>query len=222
MSRATHWKSSLGTLGLLLAATAWPSLAAERPNLQGKWILNDTLTASLSARDRDQGEALGALEGSIPGSTTRRTSPVGPGPVEGPPIGGPTAGDDPLGPPIPATEGRSAPKAPPFSVTALNELTISQTDSEITITDKEGKTRVLKPGGSKVRDETAPGGPADVRTSWQKDGTLLVKVRSQSGQDITESYVISNDRKHLYLTLVLEGDVLRRGLKIRRAYDPAK
>jgi hypothetical protein len=203
-------------LGLLLLG------AAERPNLQGKWILNENLTASLSARDREQGEIPGALEGSIPGSATRRP-PLGggPGPVEGPPIGGPTAGDDPLGPPVPATEGR-APKAPPFSLTAFNELTIHQTDGEITITDKEGKTRVLKPDGSKVRDEKAPGGPTDVRASWQKDGTLLVKVRSQNGPDVTESYVISNDRKHLYLTLVLEGDVLHRGFKVRRAYDPAK
>ncbi len=222
MSRATHWKNFLGTLGLLLGAAVLPVLAAERPNLQGKWVLNENLTASLSARDREQGELPGALEGSsIPGASARRPPLGGPAPTEGPPIGGPTAGDDPLGPPVPATEGR-APKDPPFSLTALNELTITQVDGEITLTDKEGKTRVLKPDGSKVRDEKAPGGSAEVRTSWQKDGTLLVKVRSQSGPDVTESYVISNDRKHLYLTLVLEGDVLHRGFKIRRAYDPAK
>jgi hypothetical protein len=105
---------------------------------------------------------------------------------------------------------------------ALEELTITQTGSEVTITDKEGRTRVLKTDGSKVMEERGPGGPAEVRASWEKDGTLVVKVKPEEGPKRTESFIVSNDGKHLYVTLTLEGDGRRPERKIRRAYDPAK
>jgi hypothetical protein len=48
-----------------------------------------------------------------------------------------------------------------------------------------------------------------------------VKVLPTKGARETESYVISNDRKHLYLTVVIDSDGLRPPLKILRAYQPA-
>lgn len=105
---------------------------------------------------------------------------------------------------------------------ALNELTITQKEGEVTITDKEGRTRVLKTDGSKIMDDHGPRGPAEVRASWEKDGTLVVKVKPEEGPKRTESFVVSNDGKHLYVTTILEGDGQRPERKFRRAYDPAK
>jgi hypothetical protein len=41
------------------------------------------------------------------------------------------------------------------------------------------------------------------------------------GPQRTESYVVSDDGKHLYLTVTMEGFGGRPAFKIRRAYDPA-
>ena len=63
------------------------------------------------------------------------------------------------------------------------------------------------------------GGPVELRASWDKDGILTVETRPDKGPKRTESYLVSNDGKHLYVTLVVE----RNGheMKIRRAYDSA-
>ncbi len=104
---------------------------------------------------------------------------------------------------------------------ALDELTITQQGDQVTITNKEGQTRVLKTDGSKIRDEKSPGGPAELRASWDKNGFLVVEVKPDQGPKRTESYIVSNDGEHLYLTLTLEGDGRRPEIKLRRAYDPA-
>lgn len=105
---------------------------------------------------------------------------------------------------------------------ALTELTIAQRNGEVTITDKEGHARLLKTDGTKVLEEKGPGGPAEIRSNWEKDGTLTVKVKSERGPKRTETYVVSNDGKHLYVTTLLEGDGQRPERKFRRAYDPAE
>lgn len=110
---------------------------------------------------------------------------------------------------------------------ALQELIIIiqkniQKNGEVTITDKEGHSRVLKTDGSKMREENGPDGPAEVRANWEKDGTLTVKVKPEQGPKRTESYVVSNDGKHLYVTTTMEGDGQRPERKFRRAYDPAE
>ena len=110
---------------------------------------------------------------------------------------------------------------PRAALAALDELTITQQGDQVTITDKEGHTRVLKTDGSKIRDDKAPGGPAELRASWDKNGILTVEVKPDKGPKHTESYIVSNDGQHLYLTLTLEGDGRRPEMKIRRAYDPA-
>lgn len=194
---------------LVLAAAVLPALAAERPNLQGKWKLNEDLTARMRESDRPQGGRRGGF-GPPPGG--------GPGGQRG--GRGPRGGGFPGGPP-PDGSG-SGPGGPPPFLEALEELTITQKDGEVTITDKEGRTRVLKTDGSKRTEENGPGGPAEVRANWEKDGTLTVKVKPEEGPKRTESYVVSNDGKYLYVTTILEASGQRPERKIRRAYDPAE
>lgn len=197
------------TLGLLTMAAALPILAAgstepQRPNLQGTWKLNEDLTARMRESDRSQGGFEGFHGGmGRPGGR-----------------GGRRGGGFPGGPPGDGPEGGRRPGGPPPSMAALEELTIVQTSDSLTITDNEGHSRVLETDGSKQRDEQAPGGPVELRASWEKDGTLVVKIKPDQGRARTESYVVSNDGEHLYVTLALEGDGRRSSFKIRRAYDP--
>ena len=58
-----------------------------------------------------------------------------------------------------------------------------------------------------------------MQASWDQDGGLVVQVKPDKGPKRTESYIVSNDGKHLYIVLTLEGE--RGTRKIRRAYDPA-
>ncbi|HEV2853684.1 MAG TPA: hypothetical protein VHC97_12850 [Thermoanaerobaculia bacterium] len=200
---------------LTLAAAVLPALAVtpQRPNLQGKWKLNEDLTARLRERESERPE--GGFRGGFgppPGEPDRL--PGGPGV--------PGGGGFPVEPPPGVLEKDRRPEGPPPNLEALNELTITQKDGEVTVTDKEGQPRVLKTDGAKVREEKGPDGPAEVRARWEKDGTLTVKVRPDKGPNRTESYVISNDRKHLYVTTTIDGEGIGRELRIRRAYDLAE
>lgn len=195
------WRQVILALVCLLGAA--PFLLAdtpERPSLQGTWKLNEDITARMMEGLRHEG-GLGPRGERGPGG------PGGPG-------GGPDG------------RGRTAP--PPFRrdggmrtrFEALDELTITETPTAVTITGKDGHPRVLKTDGSKVRDESLPDGPGQVRARWEK-GALVVEVKPDKGPRRTESYLVSNDRKHLYLTLTMEPDDRTPEMKVRRAYDPA-
>ena len=148
----------------------------------------------------------------------RRGGGGGPGGM-GRRCGGRRGGGFPGGPP--PEEGTGDSGGPRAFLAALDELSITQQGDQVTITNKEGRTRVLKTDGSKIRDDKAPGGPAELRASWDRNGILTVEVKPDKGPKRTESYIVSNDGEHLYLTLTLEGDGRRPEIKIRRAYDPA-
>jgi hypothetical protein len=96
----------------------------------------------------------------------------------------------------------------------LDELTIVQKDGEVTITDLGGQSRVLKPGGKKVKVE-GPRGKETVRASWN-DGSLVVKIKPEKGPSRTETWTPSNDGKRLFLTLSMSGGP---PVPMRRAYD---
>lgn len=107
---------------------------------------------------------------------------------------------------------------PPPSLRHLDEMTIAQTAETLTITDKAGHQRDLRPNGRKVRDEGAPQGPETLKAYWSKQGNLIVEVTPEKGPRRTETYQISNDRKHLFLTISVEGP---EEVRVRRVYDPA-
>jgi hypothetical protein len=204
-------------LGILAVASALPLFAAgsaapKRPSLQGTWKLNEDMTARMRENDRQQG---GGVHGGWGGGMGR------PG---GFPRGGGREGGYPGGPPGGGERGEGGDRrvsGPRAAMAALAELTITQKDGEVTITDKDGHARVLKTDRSKVRDEKAPGGPAELRANWEKDGSLTVQVTPDEGPQRTESYLVSDDGKHLYLTVTMEGFGDRPAFKIHRAYDPA-
>lgn len=191
-------------LVLILAILALPGVASSArdaretpppPDLSGTWRFNDEVTWRMmqGMREREAGPRGGM-----------RGRPGGGAP---PPDGAGAEG----GPRRP----RVAPVEPPAFLADLDEVTITQQDGAVTITDGSGRSRVLWTDGRKMRDESGPGGPATVRASW-KDGSLVVKVKPEKGPGRTESWLVSNDRKRLFLTLTLEKGP---PLPMRRAYD---
>lgn len=199
----------VGVVGLwsamaLLALPGWCA-EARRPSLQGAWKLNPDLTARLAKgqqeREREEGGA-GDAKGRHPSGV--------------PGVGGP---QDDMGlgvDPAAAAKGRDRDQAESQAalLASLDLLTIVQQAGQVTITDMHGHSRILKTDGSKVRDAVAPGGPEQLRASWDKDDGLLVEVKPDKGARHTESYIVSNDGKHLYLTLTTD-----RNRQVLRAYD---
>lgn len=201
-------RPALWTVGLLALAVLLPgaSGAGERPavpDLSGTWKLNDEVTWRMlqGMREREHGPG--------PGRGGPMGRPGGGGPRGGGGEGQPPGG----GPGRPGGHGGFRGAQLP-SLEALDELTISQHDGTVTITDAGGRARVLRTDGKKTRD-TGPQGPETVRAKW-KDGALVVKIKPEQGSKRTESWVITNDRKRLFLTLeIADGPPM----PIRRAYD---
>jgi hypothetical protein len=199
------WWALWGAL-LLQPAVAGRCAEAREPHLQGTWLLNPDLTARLS-KDQE------AQEGDDPsggGKGDQHRPGLG---AVGPLGGGRDAMD--VGAWSPARERRDA-EARREVVASLDSLTIVQQAGQVTITDQTGHARVLKTDGSKLRDQGA-GGAAQLRASWDRDGSLVVEVRPDKGTRRTESYVVSNDGKHLYLSVTIAGQ----RSQILRAYDAA-
>jgi len=186
---------------------AGPALAAsQRQDLHGTWRLNEDLTARMK---ESQGQEARPERRRMDGGTGRR----GPGdPGAGLPGGLPGGGDFEEPP-----EKLQRESAPPLA--AINEVTIEQAADKVTITDGHGHKRVLWTDNRKARDEQAPGGPAQVRAKWDDDGSLVVEVTPAKGPRRTENWLVSNDRKLLYLTVEMEGG--RPGSRIRRAFSAA-
>lgn len=193
---------ALSAVAVLFSAAASDPAPSQHPSLQGTWNLNEDLTARMRQDDAAQGGTPGGSHG---GGMGRH------GGGGGRRRGGPS--------PEATPGGDSAQQTPPPSFAALDVLTITQQGDQVTVADKDGNTRVLKTDNHKVRDEKAAGGPVELKAGWDKDGILTVEIKPDKGAKRTESYLVSNDGKHLYVTLVIE----RNGhdMKIRRAYDPA-
>lgn len=191
-------------LALLLAQPGWCA-EARRPNLQGTWKLNPDLTARLAKGQQEREQA----EGGAGGASGRHPSSV-------PGVGGPQD-DIGLGAnPAATAKGRDQVQVQAGLLQSLDVLTITQQAGQVTITDGNGHSRSLKTDGSKVRDAAAPDGPAQLRASWEKDDGLLIDVKPDKGPRYTESFIVSNDGKHLYLTLTTD-----RNSQVLRAYDLA-
>jgi len=200
----------LGLLALAGVATllrAADKAAPQHPSLAGTWALNEDMTARMREDDQQKAPRANGYGGGM-----GRHGGGGPRGGGGFPGGGPEAGFG-----IPDEERREPGERPNFA--ALDKLTIAQSGNQVTITDQQGHARVFRADGSKVRDDKAFGGPAEVQASWDKEGGLVVQVNPNKGPKRTESYIVANDGKHLYIILILEGE--RGTHKIRRAYDPA-
>jgi hypothetical protein len=195
---------------LFLASAVSASAATPRPRLEGAWKLNPELTARLS-KDQQQGDGQAADDSAKhrhPNGTAS-TGPLGNTSPGGSFGRAPEPEDNALG----AGGMAPLPKRDPSRseiMAALDRLVIAQQEGQVTIIDRGGRPRILKTNGTKIRDEASPNGPAWLRASWDRDDALVVEVRPATGSKRTETYVVSNDHKHLYVTVVtgMESPVL--------------
>ncbi len=184
-------------LALLLPAigAAAARTEAPAPDLSGTWAFNEDYTARLMESARARQPAFRLRGGRPPGDgmpPPRDGRGVGPREFRG----GPSQVLEVLG----------------------DELTITQSGSELTIVDGE-RSRILRTDGKKSRDESAPGGPQTARVHWQ-DGALVVEVTPEKGPKRVESWQISEDGKRIFVTVTPKG----RGappIALRRVYDRA-
>lgn len=201
-----------GWCGAVLLSAALPAQGAEpeRPQLHGTWLLNPELTARLSKDQENDPRAGGGKGDRHGGQGLGNMGPIGGG-EDHSATGAPGITDG----WSPARERHEA-ELRREAVASLDSLTIVQQADQVTITDQAGHARVLKTDGSKIRDQ-GPAGPAQLRARWDRDGSLVVDVKPDKGIRRTESYVVSNDGKHLYLTVTITGQYG----EVLRAYDAA-
>jgi hypothetical protein len=210
--------SAAAVLSALAIAPPSPALAAaaRRPNLQGSWSFNAYLTAQIAQHQQEDKRGAGSQ-----GARGPRRGGGGGGEGGGGPRGSrrPDAGEASAGgaETTAAVEG-GAQERPAGE--ALDVLTITQEGEQITITDQRGHARVVKADGRKVRGEPAPGRAVEQKASWDEEGALRVEIKADKGERRTESYLVSNDGKHLYLT-VTGGRGAGPGRETIRAYDRA-
>lgn len=135
-------------------------------------------------------------------------------PAEGtpPPPGGPGQGGPRRGDPL-----RRSPMAATIHtmIERGDFLTVRQSPTEV-VFDYGTSRRSFTPGQHSV--VSAEGGVGDQNVGWYHK-TFVIKVKPQNGPEVTESYALSPDGKHLLETLDIASSELPAEV-IKRVYDP--
>jgi len=192
-----------------------PSPAAEA-SLSGRWRFNPEQSddARQKMREAREGERSGGFGGGGGGGRPRG-GPGGGGGYGGPGggmgghRGGGVGGGD-------RGAGREGAREAMRSVfEAPQEMSITQTATEIAVLEKDGRLRTLHPDGKKYKDAAA----TEVRTRWENDH-LVVESSRQEGPKITETFDIGGTPRQLVVTVRFEGS-FSGPVTIRRVYDQA-
>ena len=201
----------------LAAAAAGPAQgpppspeAAEHASLSGRWRLNPE--QSEDARKKVN-EAMAGRQagGSGPGGGGAGGGHRGGGGYGGGRGGGRMGGG--------GGGGARPPADSPDTLSSLlegpAEMTITHTEAEIAVLEKDGRLRTLHPDGQKYKTDTG----GEVKTRWD-NGHLIVETKRDRGPSVTETLGLSADRKQLVVILRLEGRSFG-PVTVRRVYDVA-
>jgi hypothetical protein len=122
-----------------------------------------------------------------------------------------------MGPPPGGMDGDDARESMRAIVEPAEELAIAQTETELTVEEKFGRTRHLHPDGKKYKTDN---GTSEIKVSW-KDRRLVVETtRARSGR-MVETWERIPDGNRLIVTVKMEGDFGPR-LSLKRVYDRAE
>jgi hypothetical protein len=94
-------------------------------------------------------------------------------------------------------------------------MTITHTDVEIAVLEKDGRLRALHPDGKGYKDSAG----AEIKTRWDGD-RLVVETRRERGPKVVETFALESDPRRLVVSIKLDmpsGDPVT----VRRVYDPA-
>jgi hypothetical protein len=90
-------------------------------------------------------------------------------------------------------------------------LTITHTEAEIVVLEKDGRMRIFHPDGKRYE-----GGRGEaIKARWE-DG-LIVETRSERGPTVTETFRVSPEERR-EIDVRVEGSVSG-GIRFRRVYD---
>lgn len=90
-------------------------------------------------------------------------------------------------------------------------LTVTQTATEITVLEEDGRLRALHPDGRAYKDSSG----REVKTRWSEAGELVTETKGQRGK-VVETFAVSNDPSRLSVTLLL--DLRGQPVVVRRVY----
>jgi hypothetical protein len=90
-------------------------------------------------------------------------------------------------------------------------LTVTQTATEVTLLEEDGRLRALHPDGRAYKDSTG----REVKTRWSEAGELVSETKGERGK-IIETFSAAKDPARLLVTMLLE--VRGQTLAIRRVY----
>jgi hypothetical protein len=122
-----------------------------------------------------------------------------------------------MGPPPGATGDDDARESMRGIIEPAEELTITQSGSEIVVDEKFGRTRHLHPDGKKYKTDN---GAAEMKTSW-KEGKLVVETKSGRGGSVAETWEAAPDGSQLTVNVRLEGG-FGPSVTLKRVYGRAK
>jgi hypothetical protein len=92
-------------------------------------------------------------------------------------------------------------------------MTITHTEAEIAVLEKDGRLRTLHPDGQKYKTDTG----GEIKTRWDNE-RLIVETKRDRGPSVTETLGLSADGKRLVVTLRLEARSSG-PVTVRRVYD---
>ena len=98
-------------------------------------------------------------------------------------------------------------------------LTISETDSTVTLAADSTDTLTLHSDGRKLKQKVDGGGDIETKAHWQGNDLVVERTVSGGGK-VTEDYLRSQDGKQLYVIVGFTG-LRGRSIQFRRVYDPA-
>jgi len=182
-----------------------PKVAPLTADLSGRWVYNRELSDDAREKMREGMEKGGGGGGRPPGGGGGMGgSGGGGGGRMGPPPGGMGGDDDP----------REAMRA---IMEPSEELVIGQTETEIAMDEKFGRTRRLHPDGKKYKTDN---GASEIKASW-KDGKLLVETKRTRGGSVLETWELVPDGSRLVVNVKMEGG-FGPGVTLKRIYDRAE
>jgi hypothetical protein len=90
-------------------------------------------------------------------------------------------------------------------------LTVTQTATEITVLEEDGRLRALHPDGRAYKDSSG----REVKTRWSAAGELVTETKG-GRRNVVETFAVSKDPARLSVTLLL--DLRGQPVVIRRVY----
>ena len=100
---------------------------------------------------------------------------------------------------------------------APSVLSISESDSTVSVTPDSGAVVDLYADGRKVKQTVEGGGDIEIKAHWQGND-FVVERKVSGGGKVTEDYLKSQDGKQLFVIVSLDTG-RGRSVEFRRVYD---